>query len=149
MFKTAIILLTTISVPFYSWADESLIIVPSQHSVSQTADRFVDIVQKKGFNIFARVNHRENAEKVGMTLRPTEVIIFGNPKVGTKLMQCDQNVAIDLPQKALIYEDEQGTAWIAYNNPIYLKKRHDIKGCDPIINKVGVVLNNLASQAAQ
>ena len=84
-----------------------------------------------------------------MELRPTQVVIFGNPKVGTKLMQCSQEVAIDLPQKALIYEDEQGKTWIAYNNPMYLKDRHGMKGCDQVLAKINGVLNNLASQAAK
>lgn len=94
-----------------SWsvlAGEGVITVASTHSAKDTADNFVAITQEKGLNVFARINHQENAAKVDMTLRPTEVIVFGNPKVGTPLMLCMQEVALDLPQKVLVYEDAEG-----------------------------------------
>ena len=84
-------------------ADPGLIRIKSAHNVKNTADRLEDIVQKKGMRVFLRINHAENARKVGQDLRPTELLIFGNPKVGAPLMQCSQTVAIDLPQKALIW----------------------------------------------
>lgn len=148
MFKVATILLSASLCSLSASAEDSIIRLSSQHSVSKTADQFVTTIQEKGFNVFARVDHKANAEKVGMELRPTQVVIFGNPKVGTKLMQCSQEVAIDLPQKALIYEDKQGKTWIAYNNPMYLKDRHGMKGCDQVLAKINGVLNNMASQAA-
>ena len=83
-------------------ASEGLVSVQSPYSVKETADRFESIAKNKGLSLFARVNHSENASGVGLTLRPTETIIFGNPKVGTPLMQCAQNLAIDLPQKILV-----------------------------------------------
>ncbi|MDW1813024.1 DUF302 domain-containing protein, partial [Vibrio sp. Vb2362] len=98
---------------------------------------------------FARINHQENATKVDMTLRPTEVIVFGNPKVGTPLMICAQEVALDLPQKVLVYEDDEGKTWLAYNDPIYLKQRHHIEGCDEALNKISGVLGNLTNAAAK
>ncbi|MFY2508668.1 DUF302 domain-containing protein [Vibrio pectenicida] len=149
MFKTATAILSVSMLSFYTWAEDSVIKLSSPHSVTHTTNQFVANIQEKGFNVFARVNHQENAEKINMSLRPTEVVIFGKPKVGTKLMQCAQEVAIDLPQKALIYEDDKGKTWIAYNNPMYLKKRHDIEGCDKILTKISGVLNSLASQSAK
>ena len=89
----------------------------------------------------------EGAQKVGKKLRPTEVIIFGNPNVGAPLMQCSQSVAIDLPQKALISEDEAGQVWLSYNDPKYLEKRHGIKECVEVIKKIENALSNFANAA--
>ncbi|NIY84080.1 DUF302 domain-containing protein [Vibrio hepatarius] len=134
---------------FNALAEQGVTKVASVHAVEQTADKFVAIAQEKGLNVFARINHQENAAKVDMTLRPTEVIIFGNPKVGTPLMLCAQEVAIDLPQKVLVYEDLAGKTWLAYNDPVYLKQRHNIQGCDEVINKISGVLGNLTNAAAK
>ena len=97
--------------------------------------------------VFIRINHAEGAQKVGKDLRPTEVIIFGNPKVGTPLMQCSQSTAIDLPQKALIWEDEKGQVWLSYNDPNYLANRHGISGCSDVIEKIQTALSNFAAAA--
>lgn len=125
-----------------------LVSIKSQHTVNQTADRFESILKKKGINVFARVDHEQNAEKVALKLAPTQVIIFGNPKIGTPLMQCSKTVAIDLPQKALFWQDDKGQAWVTYNAPAYLKERHAIKGCDQVITKISNVLANLTRAAA-
>ena len=119
----------------------------SQYSPKATADRFESIIKDKGFTVFARIDHQKNAEAVELSLPATEVIIFGNPKIGTQLMQCNQKVAIDLPQKVLITEDANNKVWLSYNNPQYLKQRHDIKGCDAVLEKVSNVLNTLAKAA--
>ncbi|EGR3132521.1 DUF302 domain-containing protein [Vibrio parahaemolyticus] len=135
-----------------SWsvlAGEGVITVASTHSAKDTADNFVAITQEKGLNVFARINHQENAAKVDMTLRPTEVIVFGNPKVGTPLMLCMQEVALDLPQKVLVYEDAEGKTWLAYNDPMYLKQRYHIEGCDEVLRKISGVLGSLTSAAAK
>ncbi len=132
---------------FSAIASESLVRVESPYSVDETVNRFEEIAQSKGLSLFARINHQENASKVDLDLRPTQVIIFGNPKVGTPLMQCAQTMAIDLPQKVLVYEDAEGKVWLSYNNPEYLKERHSIEGCDKVIGKVSGVLSKL-SQAA-
>lgn len=149
MVKTITVGLMVALASFSSLAEESVVRVASQHSVQDTANKFIEIAQDKGLNVFARVNHQENAAKVDMTLRPTEVIVFGNPKVGTPLMQCAQEVAIDLPQKVLVYEDAEGKTWLAYNNPMYLKERHNIKGCDEVLAKVSGVLSKLTGAAAK
>ena len=128
-------------------ADNGLVTTKSSYNVSDTADRFEKVLKTKGMTIFSRINHSEGASKIGKELRPTELIIFGNPKVGTPLMQCAQTVAIDLPQKALFWEDENGQTWLSYNNPEYLVTRHHIKGCDEVVKKVTNVLNKFAKAA--
>lgn len=138
--------LLLIATPVFS--DGGIISVKSTHSVEETADRLETVLKSKGMNVVARIKHSEAAMKVGMTLRPTELLIFGNPKVGTPLMQCAQSVALDLPQKALIWEDESGLVWISYNDPQYLAERHNIEGCDEVLAKVKAALSNFANAAA-
>ncbi|MDX8404062.1 MAG: DUF302 domain-containing protein [Mariprofundaceae bacterium] len=130
-------------------ADESLINIKSSHDVKTTANRFENILKVKGMTLFIRINHAKGAGKIGESLRPTELIIFGNPKVGTPLMQCSQSIAIDLPQKALIWEDQTGDVWFSYNNPKYLVKRHAVKGCEKTINKIEHALANFAKSATR
>ena len=128
-------------------AGDGLISVKSPHGVKATADRLENILNQKGMNVFIRINHSAGAQKVGKELRPTELIVFGNPKVGTPLMQCSQSVAIDLPQKALIWQDEAGLVWLSYNDPDYLSERHGLNGCTEVIKKVKKALNNFARAA--
>jgi uncharacterized protein (DUF302 family) len=128
-------------------ADSGIISIKSSHDVKITADRLENILRAKGMVVFIRVNHTEGAQKVGKTLRPTEVIIFGNPKIGTPLMQCSQSVAIDLPQKALIWEDKMGQVWLSYNDPKYLAKRHGIKECVEVLKKIENALSNFTNAA--
>ena len=129
------------------YAVESLITVESHYSAKETADRFESIIKDKGFTVFSRIDHQKNAAGVNLTLRPTEVIIFGNPNIGTQLMQCNQLVAIDLPQKVLISEDADNKVWLSYNNPQYIKQRHSITGCDEVIDKISGALNTLSIAA--
>ena len=129
------------------YAVESLITVESHYSAKETADRFESIIKDKGFTVFARIDHQKNAAGVNLTLKPTEVIIFGNPNIGTQLMQCNQLVAIDLPQKVLVSEDADNKVWLSYNNPQYIKQRHSITGCDEVINKISGALNTLSIAA--
>ena len=128
-------------------AENGIVSIKSSHDVKITADRLENNLKAKGMTVFIRINHTKGAQKVGKTLRPTEVIIFGNPKVGTPLMQCGQSVAIDLPQKTLIWEDEAGQVWLSYNDPEYLAKRHGIKGCVDVIKKIETALGNFANAA--
>ena len=130
-------------------ASEGAQSVKSAHSVTATADKLVNILETKGMTIFARINHANGAKKVGKKLRPTELVIFGNPKVGTPLMQCAQKVALDLPQKALIWEDAEGQVWLTYNDPEYLAKRHQLQGCDQVLNKISGALATFSATATQ
>ena len=129
-------------------AGEGMVSVKSAHSVSTTADRLEKVLEAKGMKVFARVDHAAGAASVGQSLPPTELVIFGNPKVGTQLMLCSPSVAIDLPMKALIWEDGNGDTWIAYNDPAFLKLRHDTQGCDAVLERVAGALNAFATKAA-
>jgi uncharacterized protein (DUF302 family) len=130
--------------------DNGMVNVKSTHSVADTADKLEKILKDKGMNVFARIDHSAGAKKVGKELRPTELVIFGNPKVGTPLMQCAQTTAIDLPQKMLIWQDKAGATWLTYNKPAYLVKRHKISSaCKEVIAKVTGALNNFANAAAK
>jgi len=128
-------------------AKKGLVTMQSPHSVQDTADKLAAIIESKGMKVFARVDHQKNAQSVDLTLRPTQVIMFGNPKAGTPLMQCEQSVAIDLPQKILISEDADKKVWLSYNNPEYLKNRHNIKGCDTEIANISKALNSVSKAA--
>jgi len=103
-----------------------LIHTASPRSVPETLERLRAILESKGLTIFARIDHSGEAAKVGMQMKPTEVLIFGSPKSGTPLMLASPTLAIDLPLKALIWEDAQGKVWITHNSPEYLQQRHGI-----------------------
>ena len=133
----------------YATATESLISIESKLSSKETADKFESIIKSKGLTLFARIDHQKNAAGVDLKLRATEVIIFGNPKVGTPLMQCSQKAAIDLPQKMLIWTDADDKVWLTYNNPEYIKERHSLEGCDAVIGKISNVLKALATAASK
>ena len=128
-------------------AGDGLINVKSPYDVKATADRLENVLKQKGMNVFIRINHAAGARKVGKNLRPTELVVFGNPKVGTPLMQCNQSVAIDLPQKALIWQDEKDQVWLTYNDPNYLAQRHGLDQCTEVIKKVAKALSNFARAA--
>ena len=101
-----------------------IIDVPSRYSVPETLARLQAILREKGLNVFALIDHSGEAEKAGLTMRPTQVLIFGSPKGGTPLMVAAPRLAIDLPLKALAWQDEQGKVWLSYNSPEYLRERH-------------------------
>lgn len=128
-------------------AADGVISLPSAHDVPTTAKRLVNALEAKGMRIFTQVDHAAGAASVDLDLRPTHLVIFGNPKVGTQLMQCHQTAALDLPQKALIWEDEQGRVWLSYNDPVYMAKRHSIEDCGPVVEKIQQALANFARAA--
>jgi uncharacterized protein (DUF302 family) len=103
---------------------DGLTICPSQHGPKETMDRLVAAVTGRGMAILARIDHAGAAANVGMELRPTEVVLFGNPRGGTPLMQAVQTMGIDLPLKALVWQDETGKTWLGYNDPTWLAQRH-------------------------
>jgi uncharacterized protein (DUF302 family) len=122
-----------------------IIDVASQHSVDETVERLRGILAAKGVMLFALVDHSGEAAKVGMTMRPTKLLIFGSPKAGTPVMLAAPSIAIDLPLKILVWEDETGKAWVSYNAPAYLKDRHNVPG--DLMANLGVV-EALAAKAA-
>ena len=99
---------------------------PSNHSVDQTVERLKKILEANGVTLFALVDHSGEAEKAGMKMRPTKLLIFGSPKAGTPIMLAAPSIAIDLPLKILIWEDKNGKVWVSYNSPDYLKERHSL-----------------------
>jgi len=136
-----------VSLASVTLAADGVVNIKSSHTVEKTANRLESILKEKGMTVFGRIDHGAGAQKVGKTLRPTELLIFGNPKVGTPLMLCQQTIALDLPQKALVWEDGEGTVWLSYNDPLYLAQRHDLKGCEDVLKKVAGALNNFAKAA--
>ncbi|RJQ87322.1 MAG: DUF302 domain-containing protein [Desulfobacteraceae bacterium] len=140
--------LSILLVAFSAQAADGIVNVQSAFSARETADRLERLLSDKGMTIVSRVKHSEAAGKAGIDLRHTELIIFGNPAAGSPLMKCQQSVAIDLPQKALVWEDDQGKVWISYNDPGYLKKRHEISGCEEVLSKTEKALAGIAQSAA-
>ena len=148
MKKTIITLLAILCIAVPALAAEGLVTVASSFNVGETADRLENVLHAKGMTLFNRIKHSAAAADIGVELRKTELIIFGNPKVGSPLMQCQQSVAIDLPQKALIWEDADAKVWISYNDPAYLQKRHAITGCEAVLIKITKALAGITKAAA-
>jgi uncharacterized protein (DUF302 family) len=127
-------------------AADGLIVLKSPHGSRATLDRLEALARERGLSVFARIDHAAGAAKVGKTLRPTEVLIFGNPQGGTPFMECAQSVGIDLPLKALAWEDANAQAWLGYNDPAFLARRHGVASC-PVVEKLGQALAGLAAAA--
>jgi uncharacterized protein (DUF302 family) len=124
-----------------------LISVESKHDVPTTTEKFVAAAEEKGLKVFNRIDHAAGAQSVGMSVPPTELVIFGNPEIGTALMKCGPTVAIDLPLKALIWQDSEGVVRVSYNDPTWLVERHGLAGCEPVVEKVSGALAGLAETA--
>lgn len=127
---------------------EGLVVKKSAYSVTETLDRLESMLKENGLTVFTRIDHAKNAANADLDLPPTQVLIFGNPKLGTPLMQESRTTAIDLPQKALAWEDEDGTVWIAYNHPAWLSERHGLQASGEVLKKIGTALDGFVSQAA-
>ena len=123
-----------------------IIDVPSNHSVDETVEKLNGILNAKGVTLFALVDHSCEAEKVGMKMRPTKLLIFGSPKAGTPVMLAAPSIAIDLPLKVLVWEDSSGKVWVSYNSPDYLQERHDVP--DELMQNISLV-ETLAAKAGE
>lgn len=130
-------------------AADGLTTKTSSHSVKQTMDNLEKIVIDKGFNVIARINHAAAAEKIGASLRPTEVLIFGKPKLGTMLMNSEQSIGIDLPIKVIVWQDAQGIVNLGYNTPGWLAKRHAITDRDKVFTKMTGALKKITDAATK
>jgi uncharacterized protein (DUF302 family) len=119
---------------------------PSKHPVEQTVEALTNILKSKGVAVFALIDHSGEAEKVGLKMRPTKLLIFGNPKAGTPLMVASPSSAIDLPLKLLVWEDVQGKVWVSYNSPEYLRERHGLP--QELMQNIAVV-EGLATKAGE
>jgi uncharacterized protein (DUF302 family) len=128
---------------------EGLITVRSQHGPEETMNRLGGAVRAKGMTVFAQIDHAAGAEAVGLPLRPTEVLLFGNPRSGTPLMQTSQTTGIDLPLKVLVWQDEGGVTWLSYNDPGWLARRHGLD--DPsrqVIDTIKDLINAVVMTAS-
>ena len=119
---------------------------PSNHSVEETVEKLTKILQAKAVTLFALIDHSGEAEKVGMKMPPTKLLIFGSPKAGTPLMLAAPRIAIDLPLKILVWEDGQGKVWVSYNSPEYLQERHGLS--QDLLQNIAVI-ETLAAKAAE
>jgi uncharacterized protein (DUF302 family) len=125
---------------------KGLIHIPTNHSVDETVKKLKGILQAKGITLFALVDHSGEAAKAGMKMRPTKLLIFGDPKAGTPVMLAAPSSAIDLPLKILIWEDVQGKVWLTYNSPSYLQERHNLA---PELLQNIAAIETLATKAAE
>ena len=125
---------------------EGIINKPSHHTVTETVDRLTNMLQTKGITLFALIDHSGEAEKVGIPMRPTKLLIFGSPIAGTPLMLAAPSAALDLPLKILVWEDAQGKVWLSYNSPQYLLERHGLPA--DLMKNIGAV-ELLAAKAGE
>ncbi len=129
-------------------AADGVVAMRSPHTARVTMDRVETAAKARGLNVFARIDHAAGATKAGKTLRPTEVLIFGNPQGGTPLMECAQTFGIDLPLKALVWEDASGQVWLGYNDIQFLAQRHGAAAC-PAAQNIAKALAALAEEATR
>ena len=127
---------------------EGLTTIPSCFGPKETMDRLENEVRSNGMDVFARIDHAAGAAKVGLTLPPTNLIIFGNARGGTPLMQSVQTVGIDLPLRVLVWEDAAGKAWVSYNEPSWIARRHGVRNAEQVVSKMGAALSAIARKAA-
>ncbi len=128
---------------------EGMAVVRSAHTATVTVERVRAAVEGRGLAVFSVVDHAANAAGAGLELGPTVLILFGNPSVGTPLMRSARTVAIDLPQKMLVWRDEEGVVRVGYNEPSYLDRRHGLGACAAIVERVGGALRAIAEEAAR
>ena len=126
--------------------NKGIVSKPTKHSVEQTVEALQNILKSKGVAVFALINHSGEADKVGLKMRPTKLLIFGNPRAGTPLMLASPSSAIDLPLKILVWEDAQGKVWVSYNSPEYLRERHGLP--QELMQNIAVV-EGLATKAGE
>jgi uncharacterized protein (DUF302 family) len=128
---------------------EGLTTILSNFGPDETMDRLEAEIRAHGVNVFARINHAALAAEAGLKLRPTEVIVFGNPRGGTPLMQANQSIGIDLPLKALVWQDASNKTWLSYNEPAWLAKRHEIAGADQEVAMMSGALGDIAAKVTR
>lgn len=146
--KLSSIILTSIFSVSIAYAGEGVVNLQSAKNHEATVNALKNIFDKKGITLFAEIDHKKGAASVGQELLPTTLLVFGNPKLGSPLMKCEQAVALDLPQKMLIKQDAEGKVWLSYNDPQYLKARHGVTECDEAFAKVSGALRKISSKAA-
>jgi uncharacterized protein (DUF302 family) len=125
---------------------EWLTTIQSSFGPKETVDRLETEIRAQGMRVFARINHAALAAEAGLTLRPTEVVLFGNPRGGTPLMQARQTVGIDLPLRVLVWQDDSGKTWLSYIEPGWIATRHDVQGADRAVIAMGLALGTIAAK---
>jgi uncharacterized protein (DUF302 family) len=128
---------------------KGLLSIRSKFGPKETMDRLEAAIHAQGMKVFARIDHAAGASEAGLELRPTEVIIFGNARGGTPLMQSAQTIGIDLPLKALVWEDASGTTWLSYNEPDWIAQRHGVANAEPVVSKMSAALSAMSRKATQ
>lgn len=146
MLSLSFVFVSLLALSSAAFGADGLVALKSPFPAKETMNRFEEIAKQRGLNIFARIDHAAGAKKVGKTLRPTEVLIFGNPQGGTPFMECAQSAGIDLPLKVLVWEDAQGQVWLGYNDPAFLARRHGVPQC-PAVGGLSKALSGLAETA--
>ena len=142
----ALILLAS---PTMALAQAGLVVKQSAYPVAETVDRLEKALIRKGITVFARIDHAPGTQQIGAELLPTELLVFGNPKLGTPLMQSAREIGLDLPLKALVWEDEEGNVWLAYNDPLYLAERHGVADRDQVFGNMGGALEKFSDVATK
>lgn len=141
--------LSMLLLSFPAFAADGLVALKSPYAARETLNRFEAAAKKRGLAVFLRVDHAAGAKKIGRDLRPTELLVFGNPQGGTPLMECAQTSGIDLPLKALAWEDAAGQVWLGYNDPQFLADRHGAGDCGTVIGNLRKALAALAQESVQ
>ena len=145
----AVILLLVFSMMNPALAGEQLIKKQSDFSFEETLEKFEQALADRGITLMSKVDHAANAASVDLTLPPTTLLIFGNPAAGTKLMQAKRSIALELPLKALVSEDEEGAIWVQYADIKHIAKRHGIDHAHPVVEKVSGVVDAVTTEATQ
>jgi len=150
MMKLTAVIAAVVMIPSIAGAaDDRVVAKKSPHSVAATLDRLSEVLTARGIGIAARVDHAAAAQKIGQPLKPTQVLIFGNPKLGTPLMQSNRRIGLDLPMKVLAWEDDGGQVWVAYAKPEALKSDHAISGRDEVFREMAQALDKLTDEAVK
>jgi uncharacterized protein (DUF302 family) len=150
MNKLPAVIAAVVMIPSIAWgADDRVVAKKSPHSVAATLDRLTEVLTARGIGVAARVDHAAAAQKIGQSLKPTQVLIFGNPKLGTPLMQSNRRIGLDLPMKVLAWEDDSGQVWVTYVKPEALKSDHAISGHDGIFGEMAQALDKLTDEAVK
>jgi uncharacterized protein (DUF302 family) len=148
MTKLPALIAAAVIIPSLAWAgDDRLVAKKSPHPVAVTLDRLSEALKTRGIGVAARVDHAGAAQKAGLALKPTQLLIFGNPKLGTPLMQSNRRIGIELPMRVLAWEDDGGQVWVAYVKPDVLKSDYSVDGRDDVFKAMTQALDSLTNEA--
>ncbi|MCF6359439.1 MAG: DUF302 domain-containing protein [Cyclobacteriaceae bacterium] len=145
MKKKTLLLAAIIFVSLSSHGQSGMTKIATSNTVEATVKKLTNVLNSKGLHVFSVIDHKKGAESASMELRPTTVIIFGNPAVGTKLMNCDQSIGIDLPMKFLVWQDKEGKNWVGYYKPSMFANKYDLELCQAVLEKMDGALAKFAS----